>query len=867
MKQVSLLPCLMLSILLGISLHASAQSETREEREEEEKGWYNGRETNLFDIQREEYRTHAPRVATGEQDLRLRQRREDDGEAKFKRWEWFWKPRVAPDGSFPDPALYWQQSQQARSRYAAKGMSISGSWESIGPNQTEGGYDGLGRINAVGFHPTDPDILWVCTAGGGLWKSLNGGYGWIPLTDNQPVLGMSDIAINPTHPDSIYVLTGDADGGDTYSIGVLLSTDGGYTFQTTGLSWDRTDFTRVRRLIMNPVNTRILLTAGTEGVHRTTDAGQTWTRVQAGAFKDIEFHPTNPAIVYAATNGSCAIYRSADGGATWTLVQSFPGANRIDLAISPAQPDRVEALASGGDNGLEGIYRSTDAGLTFTQYYDGDCTNNLLTWGAEADACGGQGWYDLTIAINPANADHVILGGINTWKTEDGGTNWDLKTFWYFDSNVGAQDVHADKHFLRYHPTQPNTIYECNDGGIYRSTDGGETWEDLSNGMAIGQVYKIGVSQLTPDLVVAGHQDNGTRGLVQGVWGDVSGGDGMDCQVDWSDDSWLYASYVYGEIYRINRVTNNFATISENIPGQPDGPWLTPYIISPANPEVIYAGYGDIYKTTDRGDTWTSMNLVGPGDITNLAECKDYPGMVYAVSGGSIYITFDDGGFWQEYNLLATLNLGGLLSNVAVHPHEPLTAWVTVSGYDQNNKVLRTTDGGMTWTNLTGTLPNLPANTLAYQDSANGMLYVGTDMGIFYRDDSMPDWQPFYDGLPNVVVTDLEIAHSRLYAATYGRGVWRSDLRVNVSNEPDRQPVTLTLVPNPSVTGTVRLVAPDARIQRYELTDLSGKILAEGAVNGLQTELSTRGLASGIYLVRALGRDGNTLATEKLMVR
>jgi len=825
---------------------------------------------NFFEIQAGFYRSH-PEART--QTTTQPTQENDDEVAKFKRWEWFWGQRVSRTGAFPRPDATYVEAMRYKAGHATprKPTSTGGQWASMGPSNVIGNGIGLGRINAVTFHPTDPDIFWVATGGGGIWQTPNGGASWFPLTDNLPVMGMSDIAVHPTNPDILYIATGDAEANGTYSIGVLMSTDGGQTFAPTGLNWAVMDFLYIRRLIINPVNPNILIAASSNGIYRTTDAGVSWSLVAVGKYKDVEFHPTDPSIIYAASYSAAQIYRSADDGATWTKTSNFTNSQRVNIAVSANNPQLVEVLVAGNDNGMFGLYRSTNAGLTWTLHFKSDCiSKNYLANSAKADACGGQGWYDLAFCLNPANANEMLIGGINTWKSSDGGVTFDLKTFWTpAGPGIGAKIVHADKHDLVYHPLLSNTVFECNDGGIAKSTDGGENWTDLSAGLAIGQIYRIGVSQTQVDNVVAGHQDNGTMIWKGTTWGRLTGGDGMDCAIDWKNSKIVYSSYVNGVLYRSWIPTGSTTTISDNIPGQPVGAWLTPYIISPNNDSNVYAGYKNVYKSANFGDAWTMLTTLNTNeDVVSLAEAPSFPGTLYVATNSSLYVSYDDGASWQEQAVIGDLNINGNITCVAISPNDPTIAWITISGYDATSKVLRTDNGGYTWTNITGSLPNLPVSTVVYQKDTDDMVYIGTDMGIFYRDNSMADWEPFFDGMPNVVITDLEIAYntSQLYAATYGRGVWRSDLRVNVRNDAPLATATVALAPNPAQDRLqVRWIGEQGLPTAWHILDMTGQRLIAGTIAASTTDIGLGEIAAGVYILQVVDGQGNTMGRERFV--
>ena len=697
------------------------------------------------------------------------------GFKQYKRWEYYWKNRVNRDGTFP--AANVRQIEMGKYKPGLKGViqAEGANWTSLGPNSSSGGYGGIGRINRVAFHPSDANTFYACTAGGGLWKTSNGGTSWTTLTSGLSRIGTSDLVIHPTTPDVMYLATGDCDGFDTPSLGVFKSTDGGSSWNATGLSFTDGQNVVIFKLVMHASNTSILIAATNAGIYRTTDAGATWTRVFSSAIiYDLEKKPGDANTLYACSGTQ--IYTSADAGVTWTSRTTISGGRRIALAVSPANTSFVGALvAKSSDSGFLGFYGSTDSGVTWASR---STSPNLLGWNPSGNDSGGQGWYDLCLSIDPANANNIYVGGVNTWKSTNGGTSWAINTMWY--ATGSTPEVHADKHDITFQNN--STLYQCNDGGIYKSTNGGSSWTDLTNGMSISQLYKIGVSQ-TDTKVIAGLQDNGTKlRSTTGTWSDEIGGDGMDCAIDPSNGNIMYGELYYGDIYRSTNGGSGWSAIAPDIGFEGAG-WVTPFALAPSAPATIYIGYENLYKSTNNGTSWTKMTngVTGGYIINNIAIAPSDANVVYFSSdqylnsGGNLYKTTDGG---STTTTLTKPNSSGYINGIAIDNTNPNNVWVCMGGYSAGLKVYKSTNGGSTWTNISGTLPNLPANCLAYANGSNGALYLGMDVGVYYIDNTLSDWVPFNTGLPNAEVFDLEIqyATSTIKAGTYGRGLWESPL-------------------------------------------------------------------------------------------
>lgn len=719
------------------------------------------------------------------------------GYKAFKRWEWYWQQRVDAKGNFPRPDVLFTANdaykQEQASRQTASPASAA-NWTFMGPSTSAGGYNGIGRINCIAFHPTLVNTFWVGTPAGGLWKTTDAGATWTTNTDNLPVLGVSDIAINPANPSIMYIATGDGDAaqslpngyGDTKSVGILKSIDGGATWNTTGLNWDVAASGLIRRLIIHPTNPQILIAATSNGIYRTVNSGANWTLQAFGWFMDVEFKPTDPNYVYASTfddaGANAQIFTSVNNGVNWSQVTSFSGIIRINLAVSASLPTLVDALCANAQGGLYGLYYSNNNGASFTQYFNGTCSNNILNSAANAGACGGQGSYDLAYAINPANSDELWVGGVNTWRTTDGGANWFLKNIWSQSQSAAVQEVHADKHFIAFHPLNNALVYECNDGGIYVTSNGGTNWTNRSNGLGISQIYRIGVNQQLSNDVMCGLQDNGSKELYNGTWTEQTGGDGMECIIDYTNGNIMYATYVNGLIYKTTDGGTNWTVIAQNNgaagTANEAGDWVTPYIMHPTVNTTLLVGKSQVYKTVNSGTSWSMLGFISgiSGNIIAMAYAPSNPNTIYVASASQVFKSVNGGANW---NLIGTTT--NRITYLAVSPTNPLYLYVTFSGYTSGSKVNMTPDGGTTWSNYSGTLPNVPVNCIVYENGTNEGLYVGTDLGVYYTNATMSDWVSYNTGLPNVVVNELEISYNdkKLWAATFGRGLWKSNLSID----------------------------------------------------------------------------------------
>lgn len=797
----------------------------------------------------------------------------------FERWLFHWEGRTDQSGQLTNPSKHWQEykKQQQSQRALAKGTSSNVSWTFHGPDNAFEANFGLGRINVIEFHPTDTNTYMIGSPGGGIWRTTDDGKTWTALNDFLPVLGVSDIDYNPQNPNTIYICTGDRDASDTYSMGVFKSTDGGNTWDTTGLQFGFTSAVQTTALLINPVDTNIITVAATGGIYKSYNAGVTWTNVNSGNFKQIVYHPTDTAIMYCAGSGGSQLYRSADGGHTWVGDNTVKGARRIEIAVTPANPAIVKVVAAKGDYGLQGIYGSNDTGKSFALLADdgGNCAKNILASSPKGDKCGGQGWYDLTIQISPMNPDNVIVGGVNTWYSTDGGYNWIIANQWS-KAVPGVTRVHADKHCHKFHPLKPGTLYECNDGGIYKTTQpmgSSSLWDNLSDGLGITQFYRNAVAGVA-NFVLGGAQDNGTKMLVGGTSKQMTGADGMDCQIDPTNDKLIYTSQQYGELRRSIDGGDNFTDIQNNIPGKPDGGWITPLVINPTATNAIYAGYQEVFLSLDYGDSWSSISPDFNNDIDRIALSTSDPDLIYIMYSNTqqhgLRYTDDFGTKWNAIPVIGSIHA----SDIMVDPKNNDKLWVTYRTYS-GQKVGLLDVPSRTYRSFNNNLPDLPVNCIEY-DHLNETFYVGTDLGVYYREYEDSNWHYFNNNtLPNVEVIDLGIntTTNEIWAATYGRGMWSSPTHksvVGIDNTIPFSDKAMSIYPNPN-NGQFRLSTTSNvlknSIANVRIVNMTGTtvLTKQVQINNSGAAIINADLPGGTYLVEVL-KDNTPFAKSKLVV-
>lgn len=705
------------------------------------------------------------------------------GYKAFKRWQWFMEPRVYPTGDLKFASRgyalekyneFLQENSQFKTMATAAISATTANWSALGPFGSPTGGD-AGRLQCIALKPGDPNTIYAGTAAGGFWISNNGGVSYTTTTDQIGSLGVSDIAAHPTNTNVIYISTGDKDAGDTYATGVLKSINGGLTWNATGLVWTTSQQRRIYRLLINPVNPNTLIAATNNGIYRSLNAGTTWSQIISGTFVDAEYRPGDTTTVYAVSGGS--FYRSTNGGASYSAITiaGSLNSNRLSLAVTPANSNAVYILVSNTTNGFGGLYRSTNAGSTYSLMSN---SPNIFDWGSTPTGNSGQGWYDIAIDASPTSSNEITAGGVNTWKSTNGGSTWVLNTHWY--GGGGKPYVHADLHCVLY--TSGTTCYLGTDGGIARTTNSGSTWTTINGLMNIAQIYKLGLSASNAGRIVTGHQDNGSNLSNGTAWSEIYGGDGCDCFIDWGNNNNIIVSYVNGDFNRSTNGGSSWTNIVTGLTGS--AAWVAPIVQHPTQQNTYYCGYNQVFKSTNQGSTWTQLGTINQ----ILDEIKIAPSntnIIFATSTSGVWKTLNDGTSWS--NVTGTIPTGsGQITDLAIDNLNPNNIYVTLSGYSSGNKVFYSSNGGSTWTNYSTGLPNIPTNCILYTNNSAQALYVGTDVGVYYREASMTNWIPYFTGLPNIIVNDMEIYYptGKLRAATYARGVWETNLYSNPSSAP-----------------------------------------------------------------------------------
>ncbi|MFN3561802.1 MAG: T9SS type A sorting domain-containing protein [Chloroherpetonaceae bacterium] len=827
-------------------------------------------------------------------------------------FEWWYGQRAYPN-ELIDYKKFEQAYQYSKSELVALRSPDSTVWQSLGPNNVGG------RTRAIAIHPLHPDTMWAGAASGGLWKSTTAGAGanaWQYVETGFPSVSVSAIAIDTTNPNVMYIGTGEfrrynqpgmvgtPGARATYGIGILKSTDGGNTWSQTGLNWSLEEYKAIQRIVINPKNSQTLYTATSDGVYKSTNGGATWTlSLNVPAAMDIVINPIDTSVLYAAcgqlnTAPNPGLYKTTDAGATWTkLSGGLPTTNfgRTALALyaAPRFIGYTEVVYAGighaQTRGVHGVYRTTNGGTTWTLQ-------------STEQYAASQSWYDNAIAVHPENPNIVFASGLDFYKSTDGGTTLVRKSQWYayFQGVVepGGEEgspvyAHADHHAIVFHPFNPNRMFLATDGGIFETTDGGETFRGRNGGYQTTQIYNGFASSLSDsNLAYAGLQDNGTL-KYEGTraWNKVFGGDGGWCAINAQNTQTAYLEYVYLDIYRTTNGGATWTSATNGIEGgSSNANFIAPFIISPSNPNILYAGATKIFKTTDGGLNWfaTNNNQAINGNRTSaMAISWTNPDTLYAATGTStattsnglceVFFSSNGGATWVNRTQPGMPDR--YPTDLYVDPRDSKIAYLTYSGYG-NPHIYKTTNAGETWQDISSNLPDIPVQCVALDGDFPDDVYIGTDLGV-YRRLNGGVWELWDQGMPTAMILDLQFSRPNrtMRAATFGNGVYERKLRpIGQVSAPTPTPSKIsdfTLeqnYPNPfNPTTTIRYAIPTAGQVRLELFDVLGRKVAtlvnqrQAAGTHTYTLNAARyALASGTYFYRL--QVGNQVETKKMML-
>lgn len=700
--------------------------------------------------------------------------------------------RVSENGEWPDDAVMKAKAQLERMSQADGGGISAASWTWLGPGNVGG------RLRSILIHPANPSIMWVGAVGGGIWKTTNGGALWAPMDDFMAAIGVNSMAMDPANPDHLYAGTGEGffnTGIPGTSNNAFRRGAGIFKSEDAGTTWERLESTEtpafyfVNRIAICPTNRNLILVATNDGIYRSTNRGVSFDLMMAGKTYDLQFHPTDPLKAVAGRSNG-VVLRTVDGGLNWLTGTGTTGA-RVEIRYHRADPEIVYAAISA--SGRIRIFRSLNGGATFVLRSTGQGASTYVN-------------YNTGFWVDPTNSNRMILGGVNLYRSTDGGAT--------LVSAYG--NVHPDHHAITEHPQfnggTNRTVFFGHDGGISRAVDFlTDTTTDLNNNLGVTQFYG-GAMNNTSGVMVAGAQDNGTQrfaGNVQG-WVHVNGGDGISCAADQTDPNFFYASYQHGAIRRSSNAGSSFGTsVAPPGSGGEDYNFATYYMLDPNNQSRMYV-CGDRLWRADNVKTGSPTWVVAKDVITDGAGGGGAPprdhfeavpplnSSTVAVAEGNpnlVWVGYNNGQVWKSENALAGSPTWERLDDIAPLPNRFVSrividrnnhsrVFVAFMGWDPDN-VWRTTNGGDSWQEITGTnphkLPSAPVGAFAQHRTKADWLYAGTDVGMFTSSDGGSTWSTYTDGPGTVPMAELTWRNdSTLLAITHGRGVFSATVGTNV---------------------------------------------------------------------------------------
>ena len=710
-------------------------------------------------------------------------------------------------------------------------------WQFIGPTNISGRMTDVAVVSPKGKNYT----IYVGTASGGVWKSINEGTSWYPVFQDEASTAIGDIAIDPNDQETIWVGTGEDNifRSSNAGTGVYRSKDGGKTWTHMGLSNSYT----ISRILVHPSNPDIVYVAvsGSEwttnpnrGLYKTTDGGKSWNKIlfvnEMTGIIDLVMDPSNPDQLYAASwqrvrkkwndprnedgYAGSGLFRTSDGGQHWEAIDNglpparYRGRMGIDIARSKpgtlyafvdnyeiyekaAQPDEKDAYGRPHGKPILGatLFRSDDRGSNWRQVSDtGSYMRNLS---------GTYGWVFGQVRVDPNNENKVFVMGLSLNISTDSG-----KTF------KEAEGIHADHHGLWIDPLNSNYLVNVNDGGLTVSYDGGTTFRTFADRIPVSQHFTVAIDMASPFHVYTSIQDHGSfRGIVDLSEGrnhihavafeQAPGWEGNHHAIDPTDPNTVYSAGFYGSIARNDMAKGEHTDILPK-PGKNEpryrAQWLAPFIISPHNPRILYYGNNFLFRSLDRGDKWEKLSpdltfndSMKSGDIPyqtifTISESPLAFGLIYAgTDDGRLHLTRDDGLHWTEIS--KGLAPGKWISRVVASAYDKATVYAAQNGKrdDEFNAYLfKSEDYGNTWKNISSNLPAGPVNVIQEDPKNKHILYAGTDWGVYVSLDRGQSWISLPCNIPTTYVHDLVI-HPRdniMVAATHGRGMYALDVSV-----------------------------------------------------------------------------------------
>jgi photosystem II stability/assembly factor-like uncharacterized protein len=746
-------------------------------------------------------------------DLQAKEEKEEEEESGADKQLMMWfQSKGYPDASSLTGKYEraWEQYLQLRNeRIKTMSRVQASNWTSLGQSFDNGGARIGGRILCIAIDPSNSNNLWAGSASGGIWKSTNAGTTWSPLTTDLPVLGVSSILIDPTNSNVMYAGTGEVYRVDTsnlgfnvwktrgtYGIGIIKSEDGGLTW-TQVLTKSSSQLFAIQEMQFDPTNSNTIYAAATDGLYRSYDAGETWTQIYAAVYvKDIEINPANTEQVVISTgnmlNPNKGIYRTTNASSatpTFTkitsgLPASFEGSITLDHAGTVLMASIGISSSTAASN--REIYSSSNFGSTWNVV-------GGTTAGTTTNHSSYQFWFAHVVAVNPFHTDSLLFGGVGLYRYQVSTT-----------SRTTVSGVHADHHDIKFDPVNRGRIYVCNDGGIYKSTNGGVTFSAINNGLNATQFYaSLGVSRTDANVMAGGLQDNGQVLFNGSVWNQVTwaGGDGTSCAIDPNNDNRILVSRDARQVYRSIDGGGSGGAVSSYWGFVADSrtAFVAPVAFSKTRPDSVYIGTDNLHISTNGGGSFSDNAY---STATNYIEALHKTAITLAVSPTNSQKLYVSTSPFAQYdndnnnihvtgqpNILKTTTgntpftsiKGSLpdrfIMDMAISPTYDDSVFVALGGFGTSH-IYVTGNGGSTWTARSAGLPDVPFNAIVFDPLNPKIIYAGCDFGVYVSGDRGQTWVDYNSGFWDAtLVMDLQIsADNKLIAATHGKGVFKTDL-------------------------------------------------------------------------------------------
>jgi photosystem II stability/assembly factor-like uncharacterized protein len=757
-------------------------------------------------------------------------------------------------------------------------------WEFSGPVNIGG------RITDIEISLTEAQTYYVGAASGGIFKTIDGGANWTPIFDDQEMLSIGDIEISKNNSNVLWVGTGEVNaGGGSLAYdgdGMYKSEDGGITWQSKGLP----NMGSIGKVLIDPNNDDIVYVGAmgplfkndsNRGVYKTTDGGNTWQQKlfvsDSTGIIDMAIHPTNGNILYAASwervrrpnrrdygGETSRLYKSINGGDTWTIMTNgLPVTplekGRLSINISQSNPNVLYSRYTDANGSIIGVYRTADGGDSWQEMNSSQLTNV------------GFHWWFRGIYVDPLNENIIYNVDFEVQKSIDGGANW----------TPAFPNVHVDQHALAFNPSVPGEVLLGNDGGLYYSTNDGLT-SVKDNTLPITQFYRFHVDAQDANKIYGGAQDNSTSRTVTGSlndWNIINGGDGFQPLVDPTNTNVIYALSQNGALRKSINNGSSFTNATTGIAGGDRKNWDTPIEMDPLNSQILYYGANRLYKTTNAAGNWTAISpdLSNGPHAGNLTFGTIISISVSPIHTDTIYVGTDDGNVWVTQNGGVTWNnISATLpdrwvTKVLASRDDINEVYVTFSGYrygEDSGHVYRSTNNGLNWTDISTGLPDIPVNDIV--KDVYGNLYLGTDIGVLASPDEGTTWSVLGENLPSVVVTDMHIheASEYLYVATYGRSSYKMNIENNVLAINDNIFTEgIKMYPNPATSQVTISFPKITSAVSVNLFDPLGRQVYSRKYNENNTSISfsVESLPKGVYYVTLSSENYKT--TKKLIIK